>query len=484
VTRSVVLGRPGGGADLVVADPGLSRRHARLWPEGDAVWFEDLGSVNGSWVAGVRLEEPRRLLPGLEVRLGHTTLTLVESPELPIQLESSTGLTGALASASYIAALYGMVESLLGGMGTIPDVLARLRSELPAAERLALVSWPPPEEGSWRELTGGPSDFVSRSLARYAVERGRALLFSDRTPPSDLEVPASALFKGIRSAAYVPLQAREEILAVLCVDCPQVPLTPGQFHFVCAVGGLLLSALAAERLREEARLRHQVEARREGLAAFLKIASHDLKGPLHAITNGAQLLRSAPPDRQSVLLDIIARASARAEDLIKSYLDVAQVEHGRELTVEWSVFDPRSMINEEFELFPGRQGLVNAVGCGPIRADERKLRQVFANLLSNAAKFSPSDSPIVVRSESTAAGVRFSVHDQGVGISLEDQEHLFQAFQRVGEPGQAPGSGLGLWLSAALVAAQGGRLGVTSTPGEGSTFWFELPQQEPITAAE
>lgn len=476
----MVLGRPGGGADLVVSDPGLSRRHARLWPEAGWLWFEDLGSVNGSWVDGVRLLEPRRLTPGLEIRVGHTTLALDVTPELPVQLESSTGLGGLLAGEAHVAALYAMVESLLGGTpgDSVPGVLARLREEMPGAERLALVAWPPPEEGEWRELTGAPSSFVSRSLARYAVERGRALLFSDHAPPGDLEVSASALFKGIRSAAYVPLQARDEVLAVLCVDCPQLPLTPGQFHFVCAVGGLLLSALAAERLREEARLRHQVEARREGLAAFLKIASHDLKGPLHAIANGAELLRRAPAERQPVLLDIIQRASARAEDLIKNYLDVAQVEDGRQLTVEWSVLDPRQLVTEECELL-ARPGLVNAVGCGPIRADERKLRQVFANLLSNAIKFSPPEGPIIVRSEDTAEGVRFSVSDQGVGISAEDQESLFQAFQRVGDRSLAPGSGLGLWLSAALIAAQGGRLGVTSSPGEGSTFWFELPGRIP-----
>jgi signal transduction histidine kinase len=110
-----------------------------------------------------------------------------------------------------------------------------------------------------------------------------------------------------------------------------------------------------------------------------------------------------------------------------------------------------------------------------ITADLASMGHVFANLLSNAIRYSPSGSAITVRAEAELSGIRFSVTDNGEGIAPEHLKHLFDQFYRV--PGQDEKSGIGLGLSIVreIVRAHGGTVGVESTRGKGSTFHFTLP---------
>lgn len=483
-----VIGRPGVQSQIQVSDSGLSRRHGHVWADAAGVWYEDLGSSNGSWKGEERLQSKLRLEPGVELRLGpNLRLSLFEEeqglpPGMEVCMEAEAGAEGL--SSQYISALYEMVDRLLGasGVGYIPEVIARLKREIPAAGRIALVGWPCPANGGWEELVPSShgASFVSRSLARYAVERGKGLLLADWSRPTDLEMPFSAVMQGIRNAFYIPLLFEGTAFGVFCVDSPdaELALTPQHFQFVCAVAGLLATTLSAERLREEARAK---EAARAGLAAFLQIASHDLKNPLHSIANGARLLTVAKPEQQPRLVSAILTASNRATDLIKTYLDVASVESGKALTVDWAVVDCRSVIEEEVEFLRGVLSFghpLQVFACAEVRVDERKFRQIVTNLASNAIKYSPSGGMVTIAAGVSDGLLRVEVTDRGTGISAADQARLFQAFQRVGDVSLAPGTGLGLWITAALVAAQGGQIGVTSEPGQGSTFWFTIPQGE------
>jgi signal transduction histidine kinase len=196
----------------------------------------------------------------------------------------------------------------------------------------------------------------------------------------------------------------------------------------------------------------------------------------------AKLLPIAKPEKHESLIRIILNAGNRATDLIKSYLDVSEVECGK-VQLEIGPVEPRTVVDNEMEFLSsalkdrmGQITLVNQVQPASIMADGRKLGQIFANLISNAIKYSPAGGQVTVEAEYTPQEATFRVRDQGVGISAEDQERLFGAFQRVGDRSIAPGTGLGLWLVAALIEAHGGRIGVTSTPGKGSTFYFTLPR--------
>jgi signal transduction histidine kinase len=114
------------------------------------------------------------------------------------------------------------------------------------------------------------------------------------------------------------------------------------------------------------------------------------------------------------------------------------------------------------------------VGCW----DRLRLEQVLMNLLSNACKYGRKE-PIHVRVEAAPGLARLSVRDEGYGIAPEDQERIFQRFQRADATRHIQGLGLGLWICRQIAEAHGGKLRVESEPGKGSTFILELPHSKP-----
>src|SRR5262249_884228 len=116
-------------------------------------------------------------------------------------------------------------------------------------------------------------------------------------------------------------------------------------------------------------------------------------------------------------------------------------------------------------------------GVGIIRGDERKVKQVLLNLLSNALKFTPEGGRIDVRAAMNDGMAETSVADTGVGIAPEDQEAIFEEFRQVGAADKKiEGTGLGLALSRKFIELHGGRIWVQSQPGKGSTFTFTIPR--------
>ncbi len=500
----LVVGRVGGGADLeLAADTHMSRRHGRFWRQGEEVWFEDLGSSNGSFYDGQRVESPVLLQPGVPLRLGKTSLSLCpEQPQAPrpqrmtLKLEQTPGLLSDEDQAGiHIAALYDFVQGLLGSTSKelISLTLKRLNEVVPAAQRISLVAWPPQEEDVLGPLLDEPEFShdgpVSYNMACYAIQQRKALLLSDAE--ADPKVEISAALHGILSAVYVPLlTAQDEPFGLLCVDTPtpSVPFTPEDFRLIQAAGSLLGTALAAERLREEARQRERdlekQQAWKSAMVAFLKIASHDLKNPLTAIHLGAQLLKvGQPPDFLQQVADGISDSVKRAEGLIRNYLQVAELQDGHELVIDWQKIDLVQMAEEEVafiqrasRLDPDKTRFELELGAKTIWADPQKFRQVLTNLLSNAVKYSPQGGEIRLASRVVGEEVEVSIADQGVGIAEADQGRLFQSFERMGDKDLAEGTGLGLWLSQALVEAHGGKIQVESELGEGTTFRLTLPQ--------
>jgi signal transduction histidine kinase len=113
-----------------------------------------------------------------------------------------------------------------------------------------------------------------------------------------------------------------------------------------------------------------------------------------------------------------------------------------------------------------------------VRGDATQLLQLFQNLLANAIKFRRAGEPPLVRLSAQAIddGWRFEVRDNGIGIAAEYFERIFVLFQRLHGRGEYPGTGIGLALCKKIVERHGGRIGVESELGRGSTFWFTLPQ--------
>jgi len=117
-------------------------------------------------------------------------------------------------------------------------------------------------------------------------------------------------------------------------------------------------------------------------------------------------------------------------------------------------------------------------GIGEIVADERKLKQILLNLLTNAVKFTPDGGKVDVSARRDDGSVLIAVRDTGIGIAVEDQDAVFDAFRQVGKhyTNKQEGTGLGLTLTRKFVELHGGRIWLESVPGKGSTFTFNIPE--------
>ncbi len=253
-----------------------------------------------------------------------------------------------------------------------------------------------------------------------------------------------------------------------------------------------LEALVAERTRELAAAKEVAEEASRAKSRFLANMSHELRTPLNGILGFAQILgRDADMnERNRERLRVIRSSGDHLLGLINDVLDLAKVEAGRvELRqAPFSLRDQVRDIEASFAHRAAQRGLrleVAGQGLpdGNVMGDAQRLRQVLENLLGNAIKFTRSGvvrleaAPCAATDGSPApARFRFAVTDTGPGLEPADVERLFRPFSQAvtGRPPEQ-GAGLGLAISQHLVGLMGGRIEVTSRPGEGSRFEFSLP---------
>jgi signal transduction histidine kinase len=240
---------------------------------------------------------------------------------------------------------------------------------------------------------------------------------------------------------------------------------------------------------QQATISHLQEAH-EQKDRFLRIATHDLKNPLTSIRIANYYLRQTVGDQPEVseALETIEMTVNTMNDLIVDFLDTSALEAGKAnirleaVEVENIVWD----VLNRYGTTAGKKNITLMMGNsrGVIHADPNRMLQVLGNLVSNAIKFSPEDCFITVDTQACGDFIRFSVVDEGPGIKPEDQQKLFQAFNKASTRPTADehSSGLGLWIVKELVGLQGGRVGVECPPLGGSTFWVELPVYTPYVA--
>ena len=222
-------------------------------------------------------------------------------------------------------------------------------------------------------------------------------------------------------------------------------------------------------------------------AEFLGMVSHELRAPLTAIKGSVTTLLEAAseldPAETTQFLRIIRDQSDQMRYLIGDLLDVARIETGT-LSVEPESSYVSSIVDEARNRFlsaGGRADLRIELGpdLPPVMADRRRIVQVLINLLSNAARYSPEGSPIVVHAEREGVDIAISVADEGRGIPEDLVPHLFRKVSRTTGAGQESGfawSGLGLAICKGIVEAHGGRIWAESDgPGLGARFTFTIP---------
>jgi signal transduction histidine kinase len=219
---------------------------------------------------------------------------------------------------------------------------------------------------------------------------------------------------------------------------------------------------------------------------FVSTVSHELRTPLTAI-RGALGLLTGPlsgglSERAMTMMLLADRNAKRLAELINDLLDVDKIESGR-MTFHLSPVDLNSLAREAAETnhsFAIDREVTMAVGCTAepvvVQADGGRILQVMANLVSNAAKFSPARAMVTITVERSGRAARVSVHDVGQGIPEEFQPRLFDKFAQAasGDARTTRGSGLGLNISKAIVEGHGGTIAFETRPGS-TTFTFSLP---------
>ncbi len=251
-----------------------------------------------------------------------------------------------------------------------------------------------------------------------------------------------------------------------------------------------------ERVFEAERLaRAAADAANRAKSDFLSRMSHELRPPLNAIIGFAQILgRDRPgtltPD-QKEHGELILKSGQHLLNLVNEVLDLSGIEAGRlKLSPERvAVADVVSLAMATMRPVAAKAGVTLTSGsdeAGDVRADLQRLRQVLLNLLSNAIKYNRRGGRVTITaSPSGSTRVRISVVDTGIGIAPGHQTQLFEPFQRLGaEHSNVEGVGIGLALSKKLVEAMDGEIGYATTPGEGSTFWVDLPTETDSAAPD
>lgn len=244
--------------------------------------------------------------------------------------------------------------------------------------------------------------------------------------------------------------------------------------------GLLLGRIVRRNVTEQfERVQAATEKANQAATArdeLLSVVAHDLRAPLAAVSLGAQSLiaRDVPPARE---LQIIGRASERMRHLVDELLDVSRIETGA-FALHTAVIPVHQLLDEVSGMFQG-QATASSVDlrteprADSVCADRERVIQILANLVTNAFNVVPRGGSITVAADRSDHLIRFSVSDTGAGIAQRDVPRLFDRRWQA-DRGNSRGLGLGLYICKRLVEAHGGRIGVDSEVGAGSTFWFEL----------
>ncbi len=258
-----------------------------------------------------------------------------------------------------------------------------------------------------------------------------------------------------------------------------------------AYGVSVLSSLRAqerERLRAQERMAF-LQRLSEMKSEYVSIVSHELKTPLTSILGLAGTLQRDTQGHfdektKQKCYAMIHHESYRLLRLINEQLDIARLEAGRKLSVDLKEVDVKEAVTRAvstqqfYEQARHVFDLQLPSDLPPVKADPDRLEQILLNLLSNAVKYSPDGGTVTAGARAKGRQVIISVKDEGMGIAPEQLSSLFQPYQRLdsAEAAKIRGTGLGLYLTKALVEAQGGQVWAESEgEGKGSTFSFTLP---------
>lgn len=335
--------------------------------------------------------------------------------------------------------------------------------------------WLPAADGRLQALEeGGESaaDENERAVATWAFEHGEpAGRDTDTLPASQLR--------------FIPLRTARGVIGVLGVEpgAPNRRLSPAQRRLFDVFASLAATAIERAQLEDAAR-RAQVLAATEKLeTALLNSISHDLRTPLVSITGALTSLqeegmRLDDATRQA-LLENAREETERLNRLVGNLLDMTRLEAGA-LRLRREPSDMQDVVGSALEQLDrrleGRSVRVDVPDdMPPVPMDFALITQALVNLVDNALKYSPPDTPIEIRARAHEQNVQVQVMDRGLGIPPQDLPRVFDKFYRVQRPEMVSGTGMGLAICKGIVEAHGGTITAENRLGGGTLITFTLP---------
>ena len=333
---------------------------------------------------------------------------------------------------------------------------------------------------------------LAQTSGAIVIQQRRQLFFADvmqgaGVPPS-LRQAGQAL--GNFSVALTPMLWNSEGIGLIAVRRePNASFTAKEFTLLKTFADQAVIAIQNARLvRQLEDKSEQLETASRHKTEFPANMSHELRTPLNAIIGFSEVLVEQMfgelNAKQMEYLQDIHSSGQHLLTLINDVLDLSKIEAGR-MELELSSFDVAEVVETALNLVrerAARQGLTLALDIDPAIgtwvADARKVKQVLLNLLSNAIKFTPAGGRVSVHLRCMGERqLEIAVADTGSGIAPQDQEQIFEEFHQASGSylRKSEGTGLGLSLARRFVELHGGRLGLHSAPGQGSTFTFTLP---------
>ncbi len=427
----------------------------------------------------------------------------IENVRLFNELQARTAeLTQSVEQLTALGEVSRAVSSTLD-VETVLNTIVSRASQLAGAAGCSIFEYDPAaEQFELRATHNDDTEFVAalraaplrkgEGIMGRAAEMREPIQIPDITQPGAYQssVRDTLIRFGYRAVLAVPLLREDQIIGSLTF----IRKAPGEFppEVVDVLKTFATqSALAiqnARLFREIADKSAQLEAASRHKSEFLANMSHELRTPLNAIIGFSEVLVNRMfgelNEKQDEYLKDIFASGQHLLSLINDILDLSKIEAGR-MELELADFDLPSAIDNALIVVRERASrreitLGHSVDerLGPIRGDERKVKQVLLNLLSNALKFTPEGGRIDVSAAEHDGVAEIAVTDTGVGIAPEDQEAVFEEFRQVGTADKkVEGTGLGLALSRKFIELHGGKIRVKSQVGHGSTFTFTLPMR-------
>ena len=241
-----------------------------------------------------------------------------------------------------------------------------------------------------------------------------------------------------------------------------------------------------ELTKTQSALLTEIESRKEAenkKNEFISIASHELKTPLTSVIGYVQLLQRSLKKYEDKTVDTYLERTnlqlRKLQNLIGDLLDISKIENGK-IDFNKKDFDFNAMLQSAIDIIQQTQDctLIHKTSVeAQVYGDEMRIEQVIINYLTNALKYSPDCKEVHIESSITGDNeIQLKVRDFGIGIPKEMQSNLFEKFYRVESSAtRFQGLGIGLYISSEIIKRHQGTLGVISTPGKGSEFWFRIP---------